>query len=283
MSDPDLVAQNINSFDQEDPENESTPEVAEREVDFIMRQISLASGASVLDIPCGEGHHSNVFADKYHLNVTGIDGGPTLIDRAKKRYEKVHFFKAYFGDLTNQDLVLDNSQDAVVCINNSFGYLPTVAENEAFLRNMFNKLKPGGSLVIHSFPSYPKVEIPRADEETGEAPVESRLPDGYVLSDESFRTLKVNNRVTPNGLRVKYANYNVMSEDGNAHTDKKMPTDLPIIRALARHAGIDDRQITFHFEAPDNCAIIIQKPAIDTSLIAEVRTAAQDGLLGTIK
>ena len=241
----------INAFDSRGEEAESTPAIAEREVDFIMQNIQLAQGANVLDVPCGEGHHSNVLAKKYGLNVTGIDGGHNLIERASNRYKGPNFIEATFDALAEKDLILDESQDAVLCINRSFGYLPTVAENEAFLINMYKKLKVGGALVIHCYPSSEKKVESHVDDGPS---VEFRLPIEYILPDESFRTLHVTNRTEPSGFRVKYADYNAMSYEGET------PIDMPIVRALAMHAGIDDSQISFRFEAPDNCAITIMKP-----------------------
>lgn len=303
--DKDLGRLNADFFDEEEPEGQSNPKIAEEEVDFIVGALGLQKGSHILDVPCGEGHHSQVLAEKYGFDVTGVDGGATLIQRAGERYSKPRFINAYFEDLAGNGLVADESQDAVMCINQSFGYLPTVKENEDFVSNMYAKIKPGGAVVIQTYfvprnriaEKIPAGETRRYGSiayfnENDGPHVDSRLPQDYELSpeDENFRDLEITNsaRVRPDGSygpRKKYANYLAIKHDGDPDLTQRKPLDMPVLRSLAWHAGIANENIQFHtepyFEGEQivyRCMMIFRKPSIDIAGIEDVRGSVRSAL-----
>lgn len=303
--DKDLSRLNADFFDEEGPEGQSNPEIAEQEVDFILKKAGLAEGAHVLDVPCGEGHHSQVLAEKYGLSVTGIDGGANLIQRAGEKYKKPNFVNAYFEDLAGNGLVADESQDAVMCINTSFGYLPTVRENEKFLSNMYAKVKPGGVVAIHTdyVPRNRIAEkIPTGEtrqygsivyfDENDGPPIDSKLPEDYELSpeDERFRDLEITNSASVRedgsyGPRKKYAYYLAIKDDGNSDLQQRKPLDIPALRSLAQHAGIANENIQFHaepyFEGKQivyRCMMTFRKPSVETSGVQDIRGSVRNAL-----
>lgn len=292
-----LSLQNAAFFDEAEIDGQGGPDVAKEEVDFILRHIELPQGARVLDVPCGEGHHAQVLAAEHGFEVTGIDGGSTLIDRAKTRYSAPTFKHAYFNDLSSEAVVPNESQDAVMCINQSFGYLPTLKENEDLLVNMYYKLKPGGFIIIqtsfnplkperYKFQDLAPGETNKPGDFISFSPedgphVDSQLPSEYGLrdEDENFRDLEITNsaRVKPDGSygpRKKYANYLALKHDWNPDLAKRQPLDMPVLRTLAMHAGIDDNDIIFRAEPYNegqrtmyHCLMLIKKPTVDQSVV----------------
>lgn len=286
-------------FDSDEPEAQGDLEGAKREVDFILRGLApLPQNAAILDVPCGEGHHAQVLNRDHDFRVTGIDGGAKLIRRAKDKYTGPNFIHAYFDDLNGEGVVKDESQDSVMCINHSFGYLPAVKENEDFLANMYKKLKPGGQLVIQTaFKAiYQSPDLGLALGESrrlgkviyfhpDDGPfVESVLPRDYALApeDEHFRNLGITNSAlcSPDGVigpRKKYAGYLTIKDDGDPNPAERKPVDMPVLRSLAHHSGIDDRCINFYAEPYDEdarnvylCIMTFTKPLTDNTAIKSV-------------
>mgnify|MGYP001565732882 CR=1 FL=1 len=132
-------------------QNRQTSETvrAKNEVDLVCDAVGdhFKYGDSVLDCPSGLGFQSDELARR-GLKVTAIDGSSDNIDTATRRNREkaVDFKQGLFKDIPN--LVDRESQDAVCCFKESFGYEPTVEENIAHMQSMFDVLKPGGKLVL---------------------------------------------------------------------------------------------------------------------------------------
>jgi len=121
------------------------------EVDFIIDQLQLAAGSSVLDVGCGTGRHSVELARRGYL-ITGIDLSDGMlrqaIDAAAKAGVAVTFRQA---DATT--FQVNTEFDAVICLcEGAFGLLSSAddpAEHDlAILRNINRALKPGGRFLL---------------------------------------------------------------------------------------------------------------------------------------
>ncbi len=55
-----------------------------QEIEFIIRELGVSSGQSVLDLGCGAGRHSIELAS-LGIHVTGVDISPRMLDEARKR------------------------------------------------------------------------------------------------------------------------------------------------------------------------------------------------------
>ncbi len=60
-----------------------TAERAEKEVAFAERALELKAGARILDLCCGQGRHSVLFARR-GFQVTGLDLNPAYLDLAQQ-------------------------------------------------------------------------------------------------------------------------------------------------------------------------------------------------------
>lgn len=115
-------------------------------VKLLFGNIGLPKGSKVLDLACGNGRHSILFAKK-GFNVTGIDLSKYLISEANKTKKlKYHKYagrlKFEIGDMRN--INYKNEFDLVVNLFSSFGYFEKDIENERVIKSISKALKTGG-------------------------------------------------------------------------------------------------------------------------------------------
>lgn len=124
-------------------------EEAEKLSNLISSQLPGEGNKSVLDLCCGAGRHSLLFAKK-GFSVTGIDLSANLLDHARHRAAaenlKVNFIRS---DIRNLDYF--NSFDIIVNLFTSFGYFESDEQNFSILRAINNALKPEGWFIIDFF------------------------------------------------------------------------------------------------------------------------------------
>jgi SAM-dependent methyltransferase len=116
------------------------------QVDGLERILALEPRSRVLDLGCGAGNGTLEFARRGH-RVLGIDPDERELAKgraaAKGERLNVHFMKAdpreisYRGDF-----------DAIVCLDGSFGRLPTDRDDLRVLENARKALKPGAKLLL---------------------------------------------------------------------------------------------------------------------------------------
>ncbi|MBD3169439.1 MAG: methyltransferase domain-containing protein [candidate division Zixibacteria bacterium] len=121
------------------------------EVEFIINELQLRPGDTILDVGCGTGRHSVGLAKK-GLKVTGIDISGGMLSEAKKASEEagvtIEFIKA---DATN--FKLHNEYDAAVCLcEGAFSLLGAsddpIEHDLNILRNIHHSLKPAGMFLL---------------------------------------------------------------------------------------------------------------------------------------
>jgi ubiquinone/menaquinone biosynthesis C-methylase UbiE len=118
----------------------------ERTLGAALRQIEAALPPSgrLLDIACGTGRLADMLLRRHpHVNITGVDLSPEMIDVAKQRVganDQVRWHIAPADAIP----AADGTFDVVTC-NNAFHLIP---EPLAALREFHRVLKPDGRLVI---------------------------------------------------------------------------------------------------------------------------------------
>jgi len=115
------------------------------QVEQILRLTGCEKGA-VLDLCCGPGRHSIVFAQR-GFAVTGVDASPFLLGYARERgletavnVEWVLEDMRHFGRASAFDLACS--------MFTSFGYFEDDEDNVRVLRNVHESLKHGGAFVM---------------------------------------------------------------------------------------------------------------------------------------
>jgi sterol 24-C-methyltransferase len=117
--------------------------------DLIGSTLDLKTGERVLDAGCGRGVTACYLAEKYSVNVTGIDILDFEIKSARKRLMRkgledwTEFLVMDFGNLE----FLDQSFDAIYT-SETLSHAPNVNE---VLEGFFKILKPGGKIVLMEY------------------------------------------------------------------------------------------------------------------------------------
>ena len=115
-------------------------------VSLISRTIKLQPNLKVLDLACGNGRHSILFAKK-GCNVLGIDLSEYLISQAKKKLKSdylSHFNKLKFEIRDMRNINHIGGFDLVVNLFSSFGYFSRDKDNTKVVKSVYDALKPGG-------------------------------------------------------------------------------------------------------------------------------------------
>ena len=123
-----------------------TAERTEREVAFAEHALELKAGARILDLCCGQGRHSLLFAQR-GFQVTGLDLNGAYLDAAQEsaRASNVTLktIKADMRQIPSQDQF-----DAIVNMYSSFGYFESEAEDQKVLESAAKSIRPGGRLLL---------------------------------------------------------------------------------------------------------------------------------------
>ncbi len=113
-----------------------------------IREFALAvkDGDAVLDVACGNGRLLEALKDK-KINYLGVDNSPNLIELAKKNYPSHEFAVEDMLDLKN----IENGKfDFVFCLA-ALQHIPGKDLRIKVLRDMAEKLKPGGKMIISNW------------------------------------------------------------------------------------------------------------------------------------
>ncbi len=115
-------------------------------IKLLFNNITFPKGAKVLDLACGNGRHSVLFAKKGYT-VTGIDLSKYLISKADERRKKEYLryskrLKFEIGDMRH--ISHKNEFDLVVNLFSSFGYFDNEKDNFDVLKSIALALVRGG-------------------------------------------------------------------------------------------------------------------------------------------
>jgi ubiquinone/menaquinone biosynthesis C-methylase UbiE len=153
--------------------------LAKKEASFLVSTLGLKRGQHILDVPCGTGRHSAIFA-RHGLAVTGIDINEPCLKLARKacRGKSVTLRN---GDMSKLSRYCGQF-DAVANLFTSFGYFQTDQKNEQVLRELISTLKPGGQMVAQ------EIVCPSGCVNESASPSWTRSDSGFVHDLPDART-----------------------------------------------------------------------------------------------
>lgn len=160
---------------------------AEAEVRQIVRRARAEPPAKVLDLACGTGRHSRVFAAR-GFEVTGLDYSPAFLRDARLAVraagQHVRFVR---GDMKRlNSYFAANEFDLVVSLFHSFGYFPTRRDDLKVLQAVHDVLKPGGAFVLNTLNGTTLAERLRRPISFGYEP----LPNLFVIDAPQYDAAK---------------------------------------------------------------------------------------------
>jgi SAM-dependent methyltransferase len=128
---------------------------SEQEVSFLLDLMKLRKGARLLDVGCGPGRHSVLFA-KAGLAVTGVDVSSRFLELAADA-SRAAGVRASFFECDARRMPFDDEFDAVVALcQGGFGLMGE--DDSLVLRRMCEAAKPGSYVVASAFSAYYSVK-----------------------------------------------------------------------------------------------------------------------------
>jgi len=112
----------------------------------LIQQHKRSLGNELLDVACGTGGHIAYLKRNY--SVEGLDISPLMLRLARKKHPDVVFYRR---DMTN--FRLTKEFDVVTCLFSAIGHVKTRRRLDLAVRAMSRHLKPGGVLVVESWPT----------------------------------------------------------------------------------------------------------------------------------
>lgn len=155
--------------------------------DLIIKNVKLPENAYILDLACGAGRHSILFAQR-GFTVTSVDISSNLLNDAEKTARKlgliINFIKS---DL--RDLRIAQNFHLIVNLFTSFGYFNTDKENKKVIDAASKLLYDKGYFVIDFFNVVylKKNLIPISSNKTG---------NGIIKQERSFDERRINKKIT---------------------------------------------------------------------------------------
>jgi SAM-dependent methyltransferase len=127
-------------------DHQFTAERSEKEVAFVEQVLQLGPGDRLLDLCCGQGRHSVLFA-KHGSNVTAFDLNPDYIELTRKAAASARVsLDTIVGDM--RYIPFQNHFDAIANMYSSFGYLESEIEDKKVLESVSKALKPKGRVLL---------------------------------------------------------------------------------------------------------------------------------------
>jgi len=152
------------------------------EVDFLVQELRLKPGATILDVGCGTGRHAIELARRGYI-ITGVDLSTGMLAEAKKSAKKAKVAVTWVQANATR-MRFDQHFDAVICLcEGAFGLLgrgdDALEQPLAILRGVAKALKPGTRCLFTVLNGY------RMARRYSQADVEKNTFDPLTLSELS--------------------------------------------------------------------------------------------------
>jgi ubiquinone/menaquinone biosynthesis C-methylase UbiE len=160
----------------------------------VTRPIGLSGNERILECGCGAGAFLASLLKIYPgLRVSGIDYSPTLLERARERFDG-EFFVA---DMTDLGFLTSDTYDATLSFGAIF-YLSSEEAARCAINEMIRVTKPGGTVYIGEVPDAAKHDLAESIRRVSHQALKKVLatnPDHLYLSKGFFQDLARANTV----------------------------------------------------------------------------------------
>ncbi|MBM3471862.1 MAG: methyltransferase domain-containing protein [Armatimonadetes bacterium] len=121
--------------------------VTDRQVKGLDRLLMPWRPRRVLDLCCGHGRHMAPLLERGYP-VVGLDASSLMVTRAQAAVRQTGATGGVVRGEAQRLPFAEGAFDVVICLFNSFGYLPTDEENEQVLRETARCLRPRGRFLL---------------------------------------------------------------------------------------------------------------------------------------
>jgi cyclopropane fatty-acyl-phospholipid synthase-like methyltransferase len=116
-----------------------------RNVEFLLGELAITKGQSLLDVACGQGRYSLAFAS-HGLQVIGLDASEVLLKEGRRLASKMGLKIRWIrGDM--RSIPCSRAFDHSVLID-SFGFFDSEAENATVIGQLAGAVLPRGRIAI---------------------------------------------------------------------------------------------------------------------------------------
>lgn len=120
------------------------------EINFLIKNALSVNSKSILDVPCGFGRHSEIFAEKGYV-VHGIDSSETMIKAAEERRGNLSTAaqkRLTYEQADMRSFDANERFDVALSLFSSLGYFENGKENESYIANLCSSVHTQGVVVI---------------------------------------------------------------------------------------------------------------------------------------
>ena len=199
----------------------------------VMRRLPLPAFRRVLDVCCGFGRHAReLVANGY--DVVGVDRDPDAVARAAREVPAAQFVVLDQRDVAD----LAGTFDAALILWQSFGYFDA-ATNDAVLRGLHARLRPGGRLLLDLFhPDHVGARQGRRDApRSGVRSITDSVANGRLTSlivyEDGRRDVMDFELFTPEGLVARAGDVGFRLLETCCWWDESRPPDPDVARYQA--------------------------------------------------
>jgi 2-polyprenyl-3-methyl-5-hydroxy-6-metoxy-1,4-benzoquinol methylase len=209
-------------FDAHAPEymNNSFTRDTKKEVDFLIEELGLSPGCSILDVGCGTGRHSVELA-KRGFKMTGVDISDGMLSEARKAAETAGLSLDFIHEDATR-MAFEKKFDAALCLcegafallgNNDDAY----DHDMQILKNISKVLKPNAPFILEALNGLQKVRrFNNEDVRTGKFDpitlvetftMEQDTPDGkktFTLRERGYIASELILMMKLTGFKVKH-------------------------------------------------------------------------------
>lgn len=124
-------------------------EIAVRHLEINEIDKYLSHKLKILDVGCGNGFTTRIFAKKYKSQIVGVDYSPKMISIANQSIKKNNFSGDIKFEVQNcLSLNFDNNLFDIVYTERCIQNLPELELQERAIEELIRVLKPGGKLIL---------------------------------------------------------------------------------------------------------------------------------------
>ncbi|MEO5902675.1 MAG: methyltransferase domain-containing protein [Gemmatimonadaceae bacterium] len=113
----------------------------------VIEVLGLPDGSRILDVPCGQGRHTHLWAESGY-KVHGLDYSEALLKIARERGTGPNL-RYVQGDMRTLPVRWTGKFDAVVNLFTSFGFFTNPGDDAKVISEFARVLKAGGTLLWH--------------------------------------------------------------------------------------------------------------------------------------